>query len=143
MLAQLLTELDGISSNRALAASGVVSRVILVAATNRPDVLDTALMRPGRIDRKIYVPPPDGASVSKYYGCTSVRCHVRGNTNRWHLIGSTSRTNERVQWSRNGGTYNRGAMLAVDKGRDVLSMEDLLEARNGIVPQITRNAFFL
>ena len=35
------------------------SRVLLVAATNRPDMLDDALIRPGRIDRIIYVPPPD------------------------------------------------------------------------------------
>lgn len=43
-------ELDGVQPLR---------RVVVVAATNRPDLLDPALMRPGRIDRKVYVPPPD------------------------------------------------------------------------------------
>ena len=47
---QLLTELDGIKPLR---------RVVVIAATNRPDLVDPALLRPGRFDRVIYVPPPD------------------------------------------------------------------------------------
>lgn len=58
LLSQLLTELDGIGT-----ADG--RRVIVVAATNRPDLLDHALVRPGRIDRKIYVGVPDFESRRK------------------------------------------------------------------------------
>ncbi|WP_428089525.1 AAA family ATPase [Caldisphaera sp.] len=47
---QLLTELDGIIP---------LSNVVVIAATNRPDIIDPALLRPGRFDRLIYVPPPD------------------------------------------------------------------------------------
>ncbi|MEM4488262.1 MAG: CDC48 family AAA ATPase [Desulfurococcaceae archaeon] len=47
---QLLTELDGIQPLR---------RVVVIAATNRPDLLDPALLRPGRFDKLVYVPPPD------------------------------------------------------------------------------------
>ncbi|MEM2312931.1 MAG: CDC48 family AAA ATPase [Candidatus Nezhaarchaeales archaeon] len=47
---QLLTEMDGIVALR---------KVVVMAATNRPDILDTALLRPGRFDRIVYVPPPD------------------------------------------------------------------------------------
>ncbi|CAI5734703.1 unnamed protein product [Hyaloperonospora brassicae] len=50
VLSQLLTELDGLEP---------LKRVLVVAATNRPDLLDSALMRPGRIDRALYVSPPD------------------------------------------------------------------------------------
>ncbi|RKP33727.1 P-loop containing nucleoside triphosphate hydrolase protein, partial [Dimargaris cristalligena] len=51
ILTMLLTEMDGVESNHA--------SVLLVGATNRPDMLDAALLRPGRFDRLIYVPPPD------------------------------------------------------------------------------------
>lgn len=50
---QLLTELDGIQP---------MKRLVVVAATNRPDVIDPALLRPGRLDRLVYVPPPDTPS---------------------------------------------------------------------------------
>ncbi|MCU1677978.1 MAG: putative microtubule-severing ATPase, partial [Frankiales bacterium] len=53
VVAALLTELDGIEELR---------NVVVVAATNRPELIDPALLRPGRIDRLVYVPPPDAAA---------------------------------------------------------------------------------
>src|SRR5919201_791045 len=50
MISQLLTELDGLE---------MLTNVIVIAATNRPDIMDPALLRPGRFDRLLYVPPPD------------------------------------------------------------------------------------
>jgi len=64
LLSQLLTELDGVQSGGdVVPGSGrVAGRVVIVCATNRPDLLDGALMRPGRIDRMIHVGVPDQAS---------------------------------------------------------------------------------
>ncbi|KAI3651314.1 hypothetical protein MP228_004795 [Amoeboaphelidium protococcarum] len=50
VLIQLLNEMDGVE---------MLSNVIIIAATNRPDILDPALLRPGRLDRLLYIPPPD------------------------------------------------------------------------------------
>jgi transitional endoplasmic reticulum ATPase len=50
VISQLLTEMDGLE---------VLSNVIIIAATNRPDIIDAALLRPGRFDRLLYVPPPE------------------------------------------------------------------------------------
>ena len=66
LLSQLLTELDGVNHTGSVGGGGTKPtkhpRVVVVGATNRPDLLDTALTRPGRIDRMIYVGPPDAAS---------------------------------------------------------------------------------
>jgi transitional endoplasmic reticulum ATPase len=51
IVSQLLTEMDGISKRN--------DKVIAIAATNRPDIIDPALLRPGRFEKLIYVPPPD------------------------------------------------------------------------------------
>ncbi len=56
VVSQLLTEMDGITR---------LDNVIVIAATNRPDILDPALLRPGRFDKLIYVPPPDRDSRLK------------------------------------------------------------------------------
>jgi len=50
VVSTLLTEMDGLER---------LEGVVVIAATNRPDILDPALLRPGRFDRLIYVPPPD------------------------------------------------------------------------------------
>jgi len=53
VVAALLTELDGVEALR---------NVVVIGATNRPDLIDPALLRPGRLERLVFVPPPDGAA---------------------------------------------------------------------------------
>ncbi len=58
MVSQILTELDGLEE---------LNNVVVLGATNRPDMLDEALLRPGRLDRMIYVPPPDREGRKKIF----------------------------------------------------------------------------
>lgn len=58
VISQLLTEMDGVTS---------LKDIVIMAATNRPDILDPAILRPGRFDRLIYVPQPDEKSKLKIF----------------------------------------------------------------------------
>jgi transitional endoplasmic reticulum ATPase len=58
VISQLLTELDGIEA---------LQNVVVIAATNRPDILDPAVLRPGRFDRLIYVPAPDFKALKEIF----------------------------------------------------------------------------
>ena len=59
MLNQLLTEMDGMGSKKT---------VFIIGATNRPDIIDSALLRPGRLDQLIYIPLPDDPSRRQIFG---------------------------------------------------------------------------
>merc|ERR1712159_883260 len=59
VLNQLLTEMDGMNSKKT---------VFIIGATNRPDIIDSALLRPGRLDQLIYIPPPDTGSRQQILG---------------------------------------------------------------------------
>ena len=64
VVSQLLTELDGMEE---------LKDVVVIAATNRPDMVDPALLRPGRIERHIYIPPPDREARKEIF-----RIHLKG-----------------------------------------------------------------
>jgi transitional endoplasmic reticulum ATPase len=64
VVSQLLTELDGMEE---------LKDVVVIAATNRPDLIDPALLRPGRIERHIYIPPPDKEARKEIF-----KIHLRG-----------------------------------------------------------------
>jgi len=64
VVSQLLTELDGLEE---------LKDVVVIGATNRPDMVDMALLRPGRLDRLVYIPPPNVSSRAQIFAI-----HLRG-----------------------------------------------------------------
>ncbi|TVU29757.1 hypothetical protein EJB05_21341, partial [Eragrostis curvula] len=70
VLNQLLTEMDGMNSKKT---------VFIIGATNRPDIIDSALLRPGRLDQLIYIPLPDEASRLQIFKACLRRSPVAGN----------------------------------------------------------------
>ncbi|XP_012283785.1 spermatogenesis-associated protein 5 [Orussus abietinus] len=77
VLAQLLTELDGVTA---------LGNVTLVAATNRPDRIDKALLRPGRLDRIVYVPLPDSETRLEIFNIKLKRMPVTEDVNVQDLV---------------------------------------------------------
>ncbi|CAN2388858.1 Cell division protein 48 (CDC48) N-terminal domain [Pristimantis euphronides] len=82
VLAQLLTEMDGIEQ---------LKDVVILAATNRPDLIDKALMRPGRIDRIIFVPLPDAATRREIFRLRFQSMPVDKEVNLDHIVLQTEK----------------------------------------------------
>lgn len=80
VLAQLLTEMDGVNS---------LNNVTIVAATNRPDLIDKALMRPGRIDRIVYVKLPDAETRSEIFKIKLKKMPIADDVNIEKLVEQT------------------------------------------------------
>lgn len=124
VLSQLLTELDGIQG---------LKQVIVIAATNRPDMLDAALIRPGRIDRKIYVPPPDEQSREQILRIELGKMPISSLISFETLVNLT----EGFSGAECVALCAEAAMLAIEEGQLYLSEEHLLLAIRDIKPQIT------
>ncbi|XP_076996211.1 ATPase family gene 2 protein homolog A isoform X3 [Tamandua tetradactyla] len=100
VLAQLLTEMDGIEQ---------LKDVTILAATNRPDRIDKALMRPGRIDRIIYVPLPDAATRKEIFNLQFRSMPVSNDVELDQLI---------LQTDTYSGAEERQASLLIRPGPD-------------------------
>ena len=116
----ILVEMDGFSSDE---------NVIVMAATNRPDILDPALLRPGRFDRRIIVDHPDvrgRAAILRVHG-RHVRLADDVDFSRMAKItpGFTGADIENV--------INEAALFAVMRSKERVSMEDLEEARDKVI----------
>ena len=98
-LNQLLTELDGFDGRPG---------VLLLAATNRPDVLDPALLRPGRLSRKVIVPLPDEQSRAAI-----LKVHLRNVPleHHHHVVASTTGSGASVSSSATNATMDQAALL--------------------------------
>jgi transitional endoplasmic reticulum ATPase len=80
VISQLLTELDGLE---------VLEDVVVIAATNRPDIVDPALIRPGRFDRLLYIPPPDHESRRQILQIHTKKVPLAGDVNINSLVDKT------------------------------------------------------
>ena len=80
LISQLLTELDGLE---------ILTNVVVIAATNRPDIVDPALLRPGRFDRLLYVPPPDKNSRMQIIKIHTKKKPLAEDINMDDLVGHT------------------------------------------------------
>jgi cell division protease FtsH len=119
-LNQMLVEMDGFEANEG---------VILIAATNRPDVLDPALLRPGRFDRQVVVPNPDVMGREKI-----LKVHMRKTP---LAEGVEPRVIARGTPGFSGADLanlvNEAALLAARKGRRTVSMAEFEEAKDKVM----------
>ncbi len=129
-LNQLLVEMDGFESNEG---------VILIAATNRPDVLDPALLRPGRFDRQIVVDVPD---VRGREGILKV--HVRNKPLAEDVaLDILARGTPGFSGADLANMVNEAALLAARKGRKKITMRDFEEAKDKVMMGPERKSLIL
>ncbi|HUF09333.1 MAG TPA: ATP-dependent zinc metalloprotease FtsH [Rhodothermales bacterium] len=119
-LNQLLVEMDGFNTDKG---------VIIMAATNRPDVLDTALLRPGRFDRQIMIDKPDRKERAEIF-----KVHTKGLTldpevDHFALAGQTPG----FAGAEIANVCNEAALLAAREGKDAVGMSDFESAIDRVI----------
>jgi cell division protease FtsH len=129
-LNQLLVEMDGFESNEG---------VILLAATNRPDVLDPALLRPGRFDRQVVVDAPD---VKGREGI--LRVHLKRIPLDTAVdVRSLARATPGMSGADLANLVNEAALLAARRDHDRVYMEDLEDAKDKVMLGAERRSMVL
>ena len=114
-LNQLLAEMDGFETNKA---------ILVLGATNRPEVLDQALLRPGRFDRRVIVDRPDLKGRVDVLKVHAKNVHLDETVNLEEIALATSG----AVGSDLANMINEAAILAVKHGRKAVSQKDLFEA---------------
>jgi cell division protease FtsH len=129
-LNQLLVEMDGFESNEG---------VILLAATNRPDVLDPALLRPGRFDRQVVVDAPD---VRGREGI--LRVHLKKTPISDDVVVATlAKATPGMSGADLANLVNEAALLAARRGHDKVYMQDLEDAKDKVMLGAERRSMVL
>jgi cell division protease FtsH len=119
-LNQILTEMDGFDSS---------TSVIVIGATNRPDVLDQALLRPGRFDRRVAVQPPDRAGREAI-----LKVHTRGVPLAPDVeLGRIAATTPGMVGADLANLVNEAALLAARRSHQVVDESDFADALERIV----------
>ncbi len=129
-LNQLLVEMDGFESNQG---------VIVISATNRPDILDPALLRPGRFDRQIVVPVPDIKGREEIFKVHIRKKRVSEDVDVSVLArGTPGFTGADIE-----NMVNEAALIAARKGKDKIEMEDFEEAKDKVLMGIERKSMLI
>jgi cell division protease FtsH len=115
----ILVEMDGFDSDRG---------IILVGATNRPDVLDPALLRPGRFDRQVVIDLPDAKGREAILKVHARKVRSSGSVNMQLIAKATSG----FSGAELAAVVNESAILAAMKNKDAIEMSDLEEARDRV-----------
>ncbi len=119
-LNQILTELDGFDPSIG---------VIVLSATNKPDVLDPALLRPGRFDRHVAVQPPDTAGRAAILAVHTRGVPLADDVDLARLASATAG----MVGADLANVVNEGSLTAARRGHDVVTMHDLLDALERLV----------
>jgi cell division protease FtsH len=128
-LNQLLAEMDGFDPT---------SGVVVIAATNRPEILDPALLRPGRFDRQVEIPLPNQTERTAILTTHARSKHLAHDVD----LKAVSRGTPGFSGADLANLINEAAIVAVRHGRDVIAAIDLDEARDRILlgPRQASNA---
>jgi cell division protease FtsH len=129
-LNQLLVEMDGFESNEG---------VILVAATNRPDVLDPALLRPGRFDRRVVVPRPDVKGREQILRVHSRKVPLSDDVE----LSVLARGTPGFAGADLANLVNEAALVAARQNRKVVTMYDLEVAKDKVMMGAERKSMIL
>ena len=129
-LNQLLVEMDGFESNEG---------VILVAATNRPDVLDPALLRPGRFDRQVVVPLPDIKGRHQILVVHSRKVPLADGVNLEVVAKSTPG----FSGADLANLVNEGALLAARANKTEVDMDDIEAAKDKVLMGAERRSLVI
>jgi len=119
-LDQILTEMDGFESNQA---------VVVLGATNRPEILDPALLRPGRFDRRVAVQPPDRTGRRRILEVHTHGMPLAGDVDLDALAASTPG----MVGADLANLANEAALLAARRGHDKVHMADFTDSLDKIV----------
>jgi cell division protease FtsH len=129
-LNQLLVEMDGFESNEG---------VILISATNRPDVLDPALLRPGRFDRQVVVPIPDVRGREQILNVHIRRVPLSRGVN----LAIIARGTPGFSGADLENMINEAALLAARENKDMVDMSDLEKAKDKVMMVTERRSLIL
>ena len=129
-LNQLLVEMDGFEANEG---------IIIIAATNRPDVLDPALLRPGRFDRQVVVPRPDIEGREKILGVHMKKLPLAPDVDPRTIARGTPG----FSGADLANLANEAALLAARKGKRLVAMKEFEEAKDKVMMGAERKSMVM